>query len=71
MEKKIGRKPARDEVLSYLMYPGCVSEVRAQPRQNWGDVEVLPTPQFYYGMERGDEIAVELEPGQDAGRSNS
>jgi pyruvate carboxylase len=27
-------------------------------------VEVLPTPQFYYGMQRGDEIAVELEPGK-------
>ena len=39
-------------------------EVRAQPRQNWGDVDVLPTPQFFYGMERGDDIAVELEPGK-------
>ena len=27
-------------------------------------MEVLPTPQFYYGMEKGDEIAVELEPGK-------
>jgi pyruvate carboxylase len=36
----------------------------ARARQNWGDVDVLPTPQFYYGMERGSEIAVELEPGK-------
>jgi len=27
-------------------------------------VEVLPTPQFYYGMQKGDEVAVELEPGK-------
>ena len=27
-------------------------------------MEVLPTPQFYYGMQEGDEIAVELEPGK-------
>ena len=27
-------------------------------------MEVLPTPQFYYGMQKGDEIAVELEPGK-------
>ena len=38
-------------------------EVRAA-RQNWGDVDVLPTPQFFYGMERGEDIAVELEPGK-------
>ena len=28
IERKIGRKPAHDEVLSYLMYPGCIREVR-------------------------------------------
>ena len=27
-------------------------------------MDVLPTPQFYYGMERGEEITVELEPGK-------
>jgi len=27
-------------------------------------VDVLPTPQFYYGMQRGDDVAVELEPGK-------
>jgi pyruvate carboxylase len=25
---------------------------------------LLPTPQFYYGMQKGDEIAVGLEPGK-------
>jgi pyruvate carboxylase len=63
LSSKIGRKPARDEVLSYLMYPDVFLKF-AKARQSWGDVEVLPTPQFYYGMERGAEIAVELEPGK-------
>jgi len=63
VEKKIGRKPAADEVLSYLMYPEVFLKF-ARARQSFGDVEVLPTPQFYYGMQRGDEIAVELEPGK-------
>ncbi len=27
-------------------------------------MDVLPTPQFYYGMERGADITVELEPGK-------
>jgi pyruvate carboxylase len=63
VEKKIGRKPVQDEVLSYLMYPEVFVKF-ARARHNWGDVDVLPTPQFYYGMEKGDDIAVELEPGK-------
>jgi pyruvate carboxylase len=63
VEKKIGRKPLHDEVLSYLMYPDVFLKF-ARARQNWGDVDVLPTPQFYYGMDRGSEMAVELEPGK-------
>ena len=45
------------------MYPDVFLKF-ARARQNWSDVEVLPTPQFFYGMERGDEITVELEPGK-------
>ena len=63
LAKKIDRQPSRDEVLSYLMYPDVFLKF-AKARQQWGDVEVLPTPQFYYGMERGEDIAVELEPGK-------
>ena len=63
VEKKIGRRPSRDETLSYLMYPDVFLKF-ARNRQNWGDVDVLPTPQFYYGMERGADITVELEPGK-------
>ena len=63
LEKKIGRHPCEDEVLSYLMYPDVFVKF-ARARQNFGDVEVLPTPEFYYGMERGSDIAVELEPGK-------
>jgi pyruvate carboxylase len=63
LEKKIGRRPADDEVLSYLMYPEVFLKL-AKARQAYGDVDVLPTPQFYYGMERGQEIAVTIEPGK-------
>ena len=63
LEKKIGRHPLHDEVLSYLMYPDVFLKY-AKARHTFGDVEVLPTPAFYYGMERGDDIAVELEPGK-------
>ena len=63
VEKKIGRHPSHDEVLSYLMYPEVFVKF-ARNRQSWGEVGVLPTPQFYYGMESGTEISAELEPGK-------
>jgi pyruvate carboxylase len=52
-----------DEVLSFYMYPDVFRKF-AQARQVYGDVEVLPTPQFFYGMQAGEEIAVEIEPGK-------
>jgi pyruvate carboxylase len=63
LEKKIARKPLHDEVLSYLMYPDVFVKF-AKAHNNWGDVDVLPTPEFYYPMEQGSDIAVELEPGK-------
>jgi pyruvate carboxylase len=63
VEKKIGRRPSRDEVLSYLMYPDVFLKF-ARARQQYGDIDVLPTPAFYYGMRRAEDISVELEPGK-------
>jgi pyruvate carboxylase len=57
------RDPRHDEVLSYLMYPEVFLKF-ARAKQKYGDVEVFPTPQFFYGMEKGDEFTVELEPGK-------
>ncbi|HWB82950.1 MAG TPA: pyruvate carboxylase [Bryobacteraceae bacterium] len=63
IEKKIGRRPQHDEVLSYLMYPDVFLKF-ARARQDYGDVAVLPTPEFYFGMERGGDTTAELEPGK-------
>jgi pyruvate carboxylase len=63
LEKKSGHKPSRTDLMSYLMYPEVFLKF-AKNRQSWGDVEVLPTPQFFYGMEKGMEISVEIEPGK-------
>jgi len=59
----IGRPPADDEVLSYLMYPEVFLKF-AKARAAYSDVDVLPTPQFFYGMEKGEEIAIDIEPGK-------
>jgi pyruvate carboxylase len=63
VEKKIGRKPEHDEVLSFLMYPDVFVKF-ARAEQTWGNVEVLPSPQFFFGMQKGEEITVDIEPGK-------
>jgi pyruvate carboxylase len=51
------------DLMSYLMYPNVFLKF-AKARDTWGDLEVLPTPQFFYGLQKGDEISIELEPGK-------
>lgn len=63
IEKKTGAKPSPTDVLSYLMYPEVFVKF-ARNQQAWGAVEVLPTPQFFYGMQKNEEAAIELEPGK-------
>jgi pyruvate carboxylase len=60
---KIDREPARDELLSYLMYPEVFVKFD-RAHASYSDLEVLPSTQFFYGMEKGDEITVEIEPGK-------
>ena len=60
---KIGRKPSRQEVLSYIMYPDVFTKF-AHAAERYGDVDIVPTPQFFYGMTTGEELTVELEPGK-------
>ena len=48
--------------LSRLMLPGPAAE-RAAAEGRWGDVSVVPTEAFLYGLEKGEEVALDLEPG--------
>jgi pyruvate carboxylase len=61
-ESKVGRKISDQELASYLMYPDVFVEY-AKVRRTYGDISVLPTPAFFYGMETNDEISVDLERG--------
>ncbi|MBV9620260.1 MAG: pyruvate carboxylase, partial [Gammaproteobacteria bacterium] len=57
-------RPVSDEDLaSHLMYPR-VWQSYARERARHGDPSILPTPVFFYGMEPGQEIAVDLERGK-------
>jgi pyruvate carboxylase len=63
VEKKTQQKISRTDLMSYLMYPEVFLKF-AKARSTYGNMEILPTPQFFYGLEQGQEIAVELEPGK-------
>ncbi|WP_347267477.1 pyruvate carboxylase [Paracoccus sp. (in: a-proteobacteria)] len=57
-------KPVDDEDLhGYLMYPKVFLDYMGRHRQ-YGPVRTLPTPTFFYGMEPGEEISVEIDPGK-------
>ncbi|QBR71189.1 pyruvate carboxylase [Beijerinckiaceae bacterium] len=62
-EKACGRQISDDDLASYLMYPKVFVEFAATIRR-YGPVSTLPTPVFFYGMQLGDEIAIEIEPGK-------
>ncbi|NVO85794.1 pyruvate carboxylase [Hymenobacter terrestris] len=51
------------DVLSWLLYPK-VFEKYWDFRQQYGDVSVVPTPVFYYGLQSGDETLIEIARGK-------
>jgi len=63
LEKLLGEKPSRQSVLSFLLYPKVFTDF-VQHEARYSDVSVLPTPAFFYGLQAGEEINVEIEPGK-------
>ncbi len=62
VKEKTGSE-SKTDLLSYLMYPE-VFESFAAARARYGELEVLPTPAFFYGLDQREEVTVELEPGK-------
>jgi pyruvate carboxylase len=60
---KLKREATQDDVFSHIMYPEVFAEFAKYIREH-GDLSVLPTPAFFYGMKAGQEISVEIEPGK-------
>jgi len=52
-----------NDLASYLMYPKVFTEFAANQRK-YGNVSVLPTPVYFFGLKPDDEIAVDIEPGK-------
>ncbi|WP_136419874.1 pyruvate carboxylase [Herbaspirillum sp. ST 5-3] len=62
-EKAVGRSISEQELASYLMYPKVFRDY-AEHRRDYGDVSVLPTPVFFYGLKDGQEISVDIDQGK-------
>ncbi|MDE2304679.1 MAG: pyruvate carboxylase [Gammaproteobacteria bacterium] len=62
-QQKVGRAIDDDEFASYLMYPKVFIDYAADLAR-FGDVSALPTAVFFYGMQSGEEISVDLERGK-------
>lgn len=48
---------------SYLMYPKVYADY-AKTQDKYGPTAVLPTPVYFYGLDQGEEIFVEIERGK-------
>ena len=62
-ELKVGRSISDFELASYLMYPKVFVDYAAD-RTTFGDMGSLPTSVFFFGMQSGQEINIDLERGK-------
>jgi pyruvate carboxylase len=53
----------QDSLYSHLMYPAVHKEFQAS-RTQYDDLSKLPSPAFFYGLQIGEEIEVEIDPGK-------
>lgn len=58
-----GKDVDDEDLQGYLMYPKVFLDYMGRHR-TYGPVRVLPTHTFFYGMQPGDEITAEIDPGK-------
>jgi pyruvate carboxylase len=58
-----GRDVNENDVASAVMYPKVFADYEKH-RAQYGRVDKLPTPVFFYGMEPGGEISVDIDKGK-------
>jgi pyruvate carboxylase len=54
---------SRTDLLSYALYPEVFVKF-ATARSQYGELDVLPTRPFFYGLEEREEVTIDLEPGK-------
>jgi pyruvate carboxylase len=62
-EARCGRQIDERELSAYAMYPKVFADFAGAQRK-YGPVSRLPTPVYFYGMQPGQEVSVEIEAGK-------
>ncbi|MDQ4047896.1 MAG: pyruvate carboxylase [Actinomycetota bacterium] len=62
LRRELDREVSDRDLASYLMYPEVFCEF-ADFESRYGDVSVLPTPVFFWGIHGDEELALEIEHG--------
>ena len=60
---KLKREVGDDDLYSHFMYPEVFAEF-AKFTRDYGNVSVLPTAAFFYGLKPAEEISVDIEEGK-------
>jgi pyruvate carboxylase len=63
LASKLKRDVTDDDLYSHLMYPQVFADFAKFGRE-FGDVSMLPTPAFFYGLRPGEEISVAIDEGK-------
>jgi pyruvate carboxylase len=58
-----GKQVDDEDLNGYLMYPKVFLDYMGRHR-TYGPVRALPTQTFFYGMQPGEEITAEIDPGK-------
>ncbi|MEN1967006.1 pyruvate carboxylase [Lentibacillus sp. N15] len=61
--KTLDRQVTSFDLISYALYPKVFMDFH-KFAETYGDMSVLDTPTFFYGMRLGEEIEVEIEQGK-------
>lgn len=62
-EARLGHPVDDRRLASWLLYPTVYAEYDRH-RQEYSDTSVVPTAQFLYGLEPGQETTIEIDPGK-------
>ncbi len=63
LSDELGAEIDDEDLNGYLMYPKVYTDY-ANRHETYGPVRTLPTRTFFYGMEPGEEITAEIDPGK-------